>query len=170
MIPLMLTVKQRRSTIDMKNQHEKSRIESLLAVNTYLDRLRYALSTDAQIFLISQRQVDRLKQTRYTNRFTINKLFPDEDVITALRRELLLLKSKNYIETVRDSRFPNKSEMRVFGNRFAGQDTYIKIRVELINLEEIGGNGLILVMSFHFAEYAFKGSDFPYGGDENGTH
>ena len=54
-----------------------------------------------------------------------------------------------------DTRFPRKSETRVFGKRY-GADVYIKFRVDMIN-----GN-IVFVMSFHYAVYPFSESDFPY--------
>jgi len=66
------------------------------------------------------------------------------------------------METVKDTRFKRRSAFRVFGKRYAGKDVYIKLRVELLKLEQAGGGSFILVMSFHFSERAFAESDFPY--------
>jgi hypothetical protein len=52
-------------------------------------------------------------------------LFPDELPTEALRRELRNLKVTNYIQTVRDRKFPNLSEMRVFGKTYSKKDVYI---------------------------------------------
>ena len=132
-------------------------------VQTYLDRLKYALeSGTAEIRFQSKRKVDENRNKKFTNRYTLNKLFPDEDEVDALRRELTTLTIDEYIETVKDTRFPKKSEMRVFGKVYSSEDVYIKIRVELINIKELNGNGLIFIMSFHFAQVKFKESDFPY--------
>ena len=87
-------------------------------------------------------------------------LFPNENPMEALRRELLLLKVEDYIRTVKDLRFPNRSEMREFGKVYNGtDDVYIKIRVELLGLY---GQTTTFVMSFHFAEKAFTPEMFPY--------
>ena len=68
---------------------------------------------------------------------------------------------ENYIQTVKDLRFPNRSEMREFGKVYNGkEDVYIKIRVELFGQF---GNATTFVMSFHFAEKAFTPEMFPYG-------
>ncbi|MGI6225833.1 MAG: hypothetical protein ACOYJ1_06220 [Peptococcales bacterium] len=76
---------------------------------------------------------------------------------------------KDYIETVKDTRFPKRSEMRVFGKKYLEDDVYIKIRVELISIEHASvsiehasGDSFILVMSFHYSEWDFQESDFPY--------
>ncbi len=90
----------------------------------------------------------------------INALFPDENPVEVLRRELLTLSVEDYMQTVRDIRFPKRSEMREFGKVYNGnEDVYIKIRVELLGLY---GNTRTFVMSFHFAERAFKPNMFPY--------
>ena len=57
------------------------------------------------------------------------------------------------MKTVKDLRFPKRSEMREFGKVYNGiDDVYIKIRVEVLG---IYGNTTTFVMSFHFAEKAF---------------
>jgi hypothetical protein len=89
-------------------------------------------------------------------------LFPDEDEVEALKRELSLLTVEEYIETVKDIRFPKRSEMRVFRKQYFGDDVYIKIRVELISITHASGDSYIFVMSFHYSEWDFKESDFPY--------
>ncbi len=104
--------------------------------------------------------MDAVREERYTNRYTVNKLFPDENPVDALKRELLALKVEDYMQTVKDYRFPNRSEMREFGKVYNGnEDVYIKIRVELLGHY---GNATTFVMSFHFAEKAFTPDMFPY--------
>ncbi len=80
----------------------------------------------------------------------------------ALKRELALLTIEEYVETLKDIRYPNKSEMRIFGRKYFDEDVYIKIRVELISTTHASGDSFIFVMSFHYAEEAFSDSDFPY--------
>ena len=66
-----------------------------------------------------------------------------------------------YIHTVKDLRFPKRSEMRVFGRRYHGSnDVYIKIRVELLSAM---GNHTAFVMSFHYAEVSFAEKYFHIG-------
>lgn len=91
----------------------------------------------------------------------MSKLFPDEDLVEALKKELIKLTVEEYIETVKDTRYPDRSDMRVFGKKYQEEDVYIKIRVELVSLS-YANNSYIFVMSFHFAEKAFNESDFPY--------
>ena len=138
----------------------KSRIESKLEVNTYLQKLKYALDHDAQITLQARRLVDKQRDEKYTNQYTVDTLFPDENPVDALKRELKTLTVEEYMKTVQDLRFPKRSEMREFGKVYNGmQDVYIKIRVELLGLN---GNTTTFVMSFHFAEKPFTTDMFPY--------
>lgn len=149
--------------IKMNNANEKKRIESKLEVQTYIDRLKYAIeSGSATINFQKERQVDKNRDREHTNRYTMSKLFPNEDEVEVLKRELTNLTIREYIETVKDTRFSNKSEMRVFGKQYEEKDVYIKIRVELVSVAHASGNNYFFVMSFHFSEMDFKESDFPY--------
>lgn len=162
-MPKLLTDTLGSVIIKMNNASEKKRIEARLEVQTYIDRLRYAIESGfATINFQRERQVDKNRDREHTNRYTMSKLFPNEDEVEVLKRELTKLTVKEYIETVEDTRFPNKSEMRVFGKKFEEKDVYIKIRVELVSIAHASGNNYVFVMSFHFAEMDFKESDFPY--------
>ena len=137
-----------------------ARIETELEVKAYIQDLKYALNNDAQIEFQVKRRVDEDREERYTNKYTVNRLFPDENPVDALKRELLTLTVEDYIKTVKDLRFPKRSEMREFGKVYNGdEEVYIKIRVELLGLY---GNTTTFVMSFHFAEKAFTPEMFPY--------
>lgn len=137
-----------------------SRIESEAEVKAYIQNLRYALNNGAKIEFQARRLVDAHREEKYTNQYTVNTLFPDQNPVDALKRELLSLTVENYMKTVKDTRFPNRSEMREFGKVYNGNsDVYIKIRVELLG---IYGNVTTFVMSFHFAERAFTPDMFPY--------
>ena len=112
---------------------ENARIESELEVKAYIQNLKFALNHGAKIEFQINRRVDKQREERYTNQYTVNALFPDENPVDALRRELMALTVENYMRTVRDFRFPNRSEMREFGRTYGGKDdVYIKIRVELL--------------------------------------
>ena len=138
----------------------RTRIESELEVNSYLQNLRYALSHNATITFQAERLVDQNRDLRYTNQFTVADLFPDENSVNALQREIQKLTVEEYMQTVKDLRFPKRSEMREFGKVYDGKgDVYIKIRVEL--LSEFG-NHTTFVMSFHYAETPFTPDMFPY--------
>ena len=137
-----------------------SRIESELEVKAYIQNLKFALNNGAKIDFQVKRLVDEKRDEKYTNQYTVNKLFPDENPVDALKRELLTLSVEDYMQTVKDLRFPKRSEMREFGKVYNGtDDVYIKIRVELLGMY---GNTTTFVMSFHFAEKEFTPEMFPY--------
>jgi hypothetical protein len=138
----------------------KSRIESELEVKAYLQNMNYALENGAKIEFQAKRVVDDKRNIKFTNQYTVNKLFPNENPADALKRELKTLTVEDYMRTVQDIRFPKRSEMREFGKIYDGtEEVYIKIRVELIGLY---GNTTTFVMSFHFAEKPFIDEMFPY--------
>ena len=141
-------------------EETKARIESELEVKAYIQDLKFSLNNGAQIDFQVKRVVDEKHDEKYTNQYTVNRLFPDENPVDALKRELLTLSVEDYMRTVKDTRFPKRSEMREFGKVYNGtEDVYIKIRVELLGLY---GNTTTFVMSFHFAEKAFTPGMFPY--------
>lgn len=141
-------------------KESRFRIESELEVAAYIQDLKYALDNGAQIEFQAYRLVDKERDIKNTNQYTIDALFPDEDPKDALRRELKTLTVEEYMRTVRDLRFPKRSEMREFGKIYNGKDdVYIKIRVELLGTY---GTMTTFVMSFHFAEREFKTAMFPY--------
>ena len=137
-----------------------ARIESELDVKAYIQNLKFALNNGAKINFQIKRIVDDKREEKFTNQYTVNTLFPDENPVEALKRELLSLSVEDYMQTVKDVRFPNRSEMREFGKVYNGKDdVYIKIRVELLGMY---GHTTTFVMSFHFAERAFTPEMFPY--------
>ena len=141
-------------------EETKSRIESEIEVKAYIQDLKFALNNGAKIDFQAKRLVDEKRDEKYTNQYTVNKLFSDENPVDALKRELLTLSVEDYMQTVKDIRFPKRSEMREFGKVYNGtDDVYIKIRVELLGMY---GNTTTFVMSFHFAEKAFTPEMFPY--------
>ena len=138
----------------------RTRIESEIEVRAYLQNLRYALAHNAKVTFQIDRLVDQNRDPQYTNQFTVADLFPDENPVSALKRELQTLTVEEYMQTVKDLRFPNRSEMREFGKVYEGKgDVYIKIRVELLSAF---GDHTTFVMSFHYAENPFTPEMFPY--------
>ena len=107
-------------------EETKVRIESELEVNSYIQNLKFALNNGARIDFQSKRIVDEKRDEKYTNQYTVNKLFPDENPEDALKRELLMITVEDYMQTVKDIRFPKRSEMREFGKVYNGtEDVYI---------------------------------------------
>lgn len=147
----------------MRDRSEIKRTESKSEVQTYLARLEYAIKSGAAVIeFVKERYVDKEKNEKHTNKYTMLKLFPDEDPVTVFKRELTKLTVEEYIETVKDINRPKYSEMRVFGRRYLDQDVYIKIRVELVSAVHASGGNYIFVMSFHFAEFEFNEGNFPH--------
>ena len=72
-------------------EETKSRIESEIEVKTYIQDLKFALNNGAKIVFQAKRLVDEKRDEKYTNQYTVNKLFPDENPVDALKRELLTL-------------------------------------------------------------------------------
>lgn len=138
----------------------KTRIESKIDVQSYLQNLSYALDHGAKITFQQERQVDKTRDIKFTNKYTVADLFPNANPVDVLKRELRKLTIEDYIRTVKDTRFEKKSEMREFGKVYEGnKDVYIKIRVELLS---DFGNHTVFVMSFHYAEKSFTEDIFPY--------
>ena len=138
----------------------KTRIESELEVKAYIQDLEYALNNGAKIDFQAKRLVDENRDEKYTNQYTVDTLFPNENPLDALKRELLTLSVEDYMQTVKDLRFPKRSELREFGKVYNEKDdVYIKIRVELLGSY---GNMTTFIMSFHFAEKSFSPEMFPY--------
>lgn len=141
---------------------EQYRIETEEEIKAYLLNLKYALDAGAKIRVQTYRRVDEMREEKYTNQYTLSELFKGEDVAVAIEREIRSLKIDEYMRTVKDLRFPNRSEMREFGRVYNGTDeVYIKVRVELLDVENFGGH-TVFVMSFHYAEKPFCKKDFPY--------
>ena len=144
----------------MANINETYRIESREDVRAYLAKLKYAIDGGARLVIQEERQVDKNRPEMYTNKFTIPDLFPDEDPQAAIKRELKTLTIEEYIKTVKDLRFPKKSEMREFGKVYKGnKEVYIKLRVEVLGAV---GQPPLFVMSFHYAMKPFSEETFPY--------
>lgn len=112
-----------------------ARIESELEVKAYIQDLKFALNNGAKINFQVKRRVDDHRDEMYTNQYTINTLFADENPVDALKRELSTLSVEDYMRTVKDLRFPKRSDMREFGKVYNSKDdVYIKIRVELLGM------------------------------------
>lgn len=65
----------------------KARIESEIEIKAYLQNLKYALNNGAKIEFQAKRLVDTKRDEKYTNQYTVNKLFPGENPVEALKRE-----------------------------------------------------------------------------------
>ena len=79
--------------------YTNARIESELEIRTYLQKLQYALDQGAEISFQAKRLVDQNREEKYTNQYTVNTLFPDENPKEALKRELKTLTVEEYMKT-----------------------------------------------------------------------
>ena len=114
-------------------------------------------------FFQEKRYVDTKREETYTNKYTMADLFPNENPVKVLKRELRRLTVRDYIRTVKDINRPNNSEMREFGKVYEGnKDVYIKIRVEVMKAGEYGVYNVVFVMSFHYSTVPFSSEMFPY--------
>ncbi|HKL47409.1 MAG TPA: hypothetical protein VJ878_01975 [Candidatus Izemoplasmatales bacterium] len=139
---------------------EDSFLSSKEEVKTYLDRLKYAIKNrKTTINFQEERNVDNNRPIRYTNRYTISYLFPDESPSEVLRRELKKLNSGDYLCTVKDTRYENRSDMYVFAVKYDAY-VYIKIRVELLKHGHL--SNYVFVMSFHYSDQEINEDVFPY--------
>ena len=75
-----------------------ARIESELEVKAYIQNLKFALNNGAKINFQIKRLVDDKREERYTNQYTVNTLFPNENPVEALRKELLSLTAEDYTD------------------------------------------------------------------------
>lgn len=139
------------------NEEYEQYVESKRDALTFLDQLKFALKQKStRIQFQEKRYVDHIRNQRYTNTYTIARLFPNDDKITALKRELEKLDISEYIETDKDKHFPNRSDWRVFGRKYGDEEVFIKFRVELIP------DAYVFIMSFHFSAVSFRTLVFPY--------
>lgn len=141
----------------VKEENYDQYIESKSDILTYLDQLKYVLNQKStKIAFQEDRFEDKNRNPQYTNRYAIAKLFPNDDKIEVLKRELQKLCVEEYIESVKDLNYPNRKDMRVFGRKYGNDEVYIKFRVEILP----GTN--IFVMSFHLSTVRFCNVCFPY--------
>lgn len=63
----------------------KARIEGESEVKAYIQNLKYALNNGAKIEFQAKRRVDDNRDEKYTNQYTVNTLFPDENPVDALK-------------------------------------------------------------------------------------
>ena len=106
-------------------EEAKARIESELEVKSYIQDLKFALNNGAKIDFQAKRVVDDKRDEKYTNQYIVNKLFPDENPVDALKRELLTLSVEDYMQTVKDTRFLKEARCVSSERSITGQKMYI---------------------------------------------
>ena len=131
-----------------KNNYVKI-VKTVNEVETYLAKLKYALSLDNTIIEFQEsRQADFARMIQHTNKYTIAKF--------VIKEELGKLETIEYIETAKDTKFPKRSDFWIFGKVYNSKNVYIKFRVEIFERNRI------FVLSFHFSEWPFEKKDFPF--------
>lgn len=143
----------------MGMSEDEKYIESKYAIKTFLAQLKHTIDNNCHIILQRHKSSENNRPIEYTNLYTINDLFPNEDIPNILKRVLKELNIDDYIHTVIDNKFKNRPPMRVFGKLFKDKDVYIKIRVEMLKEK-------IFVMSFHYALHPFVDAYYPYKSKE----
>lgn len=102
----------------------RSRIESEQEVKAYIQDLKFALNNGARIDFQVRRKVDEKREERYTNQYTVEALFPNENPLEALKRELLTLSVEEYMRTVKDLAFPGEKKCGNLEKFIMGKMTY----------------------------------------------
>jgi len=88
-------------------------------VKAHLSKLEYALKqSNLMIEFQFKRKVDDNRPIQYTNQYTLATLFPDDSPVEVMKRELKKLRVENYMWTVKDKRFRNKSDMFVYAIKY----------------------------------------------------
>lgn len=83
------------------------RIETELEVKAYLQNLKFALQNGAKLDFQIKRRMDENRNEKYTNQYTVNTLFPNEDPIIALKRVVVTHSRRIYTDSKRFT-FPEK--------------------------------------------------------------
>lgn len=137
-------------------------IEDRSEVLAFLAKLKHMLENQRTIIkLENNRKSDQYKKIEFTNRFTFSDLFPNENPVEVLRRELNLLSICEYMHTAVDVINPKAPNYYVFAKKI-GKYVYIKIKIVVFNGSTPGQPDTALVMSFHYAEYMIDDKSFPY--------
>lgn len=134
---------------------EDKTVESIEKVDTFISQLKYVIKNNGILEFQEVRKCDKHRNIKFSNKYTINKLFPDEDLVKAIKRELILLKHCDYLHTLKDIKFPNRSLLRVFAKKYSGEYVYIKIRAEVVHK-------FVHIISFHFSSVGIKENEFTY--------
>lgn len=131
-------------------------VENRDCIKEYLSKLRFVLENRrCSVYFQELRNCDQDRTIKHTNKFTVNKLFPDENIVNALKRELGLLEVVDYLYSLKDKKFPKKAMLSVFAKKYDGEYVYIKIRVETIV-------SVVVVISFHFSSTIIEDDEFVY--------
>lgn len=115
----------------------------------HLLSLKEALSDEQCELDILPKKKGQSDTDRYCTLYTMNELeYDTEDV----RHELMNLTVADYIENIKDSRYPDANAFYVFGKCICGKEIYIKEKFK----EDLN----VFCISFHFAEFRLKAGPY----------
>lgn len=144
------------------SKNSSARIEQKFVVEHFISEVKEALLNDStQLSTEQKREEDEAEL--HENIMSI--LFPNEDETTVLKRELANLTSEDYLETLKDKKFPNKSETRVFAKKYDEDYIFLHVRMETLVQSESDETVKALIMSLHFRDEdddEIEIADFPY--------
>lgn len=136
-------------------------VEDSSVVSTFLAKLKFMLENPCTSIQLDKKKSDQFKPYEYTNKFTLSNLFPNENPVDAMKRELRLLSLCDYLHTAVDVVNPKSPNYYVFAKKF-DKFVYIKVKIVVFNGSIPGQQDTILVMSFHYAEHLINENSFRY--------
>jgi len=116
------------STMSKNYNH---RIEQKFVVQHFIEQLRETLRNEAlELFIQNEEEQDQEVDAEDLDQNALSVLFPNQDAAIVLTQGMRELAIGDYLETVKDKRFPNKSERRVFVKTIADQLLSVSVRLE----------------------------------------
>lgn len=116
------------STMSKNYNH---RIEQKFVVQHFIEQLRETLRNEAlELFIQNEEEQDQEVDAEDLDQNALSVLFPNQDAAVVLTQGMRELAIGDYLETVKDKRFPNKSERRVFVKTIADQLLSVSVRLE----------------------------------------
>lgn len=140
---------------------ETNWVEERSVVLAFLAKLKFMLESPRTRIHLDIKKSDQYKPYEFTNRFTFADLFPNENPVDVLRRELSLLTISDYMHTAIDVINQKSPNYYVFAKKF-GKYVYIKVKIVVFNGSIPGQQDTMLVMSFHYAEFYIDDNSFQY--------
>lgn len=126
-------------------RNENAYIDTRNNVEQHLQELHTLITQkDCQLDILPRKR-DEQEDDLYTTENTMLALgYNSEDI----KRELSLLNVSDYIENIKDDKYIDSPDFRVFGKEIQGRQIYIK--------EKIRTSKKIFCVSFHFARFPLK--------------
>lgn len=116
------------STMSKNYNH---RIEQKFVVKHFIDQLHETLENEAlELFIQNEEEQDQEVDAEDLDQNALSVLFPNQDATELLMQAMRQIAIGDYLETVKDKRFPDKSERRVFVKTIADQLLAVSVRLE----------------------------------------